>query len=355
MEVQTGWCRYDLWRHGARGCCVKSDCVALGSECGLKLGRQAAWRPGTIGMVSSSLLAALCKQLLCLKVIARSWALAKTRSSSCLAAGYNRDGVVKFVGGTQAVAVFKGNCEVLGLWLRAHTRSSSCLAAGYIRVDVVKFVGGTVQAVAVFEGNCEVLGLWLRAHTRSSSCLAAGYIRVGVVKIFGGTVQAVAVFKSNCEVLGLWLRAQIRSSSCLAAGYNRDGVVRLVGDTQQISCRSRVCCSCWSSGFTAGPFRCPRGRCSPVQKLCSSSEDSNDGKELLRHQRQSKRMEYTVLANVVHLSARLMFDAADGFLCDEEPQWCTAGVCRSRTTRQDRHVASLQDTMFFSFWVKTHT
>ena len=43
----------------------------LGSDCGLKLGRQAAWRPGTIGMVSSSLLAALCKQSLCLKVTAR--------------------------------------------------------------------------------------------------------------------------------------------------------------------------------------------------------------------------------------------------------------------------------------------
>ena len=37
-------------------------------------------------------------------------------SSSCLAAGYNRDGVVKLVGGTlQAVAVFKSDCEVLGL------------------------------------------------------------------------------------------------------------------------------------------------------------------------------------------------------------------------------------------------
>ena len=98
-----------------------------------------------------------------------------------------------------------------------------------------------------------------------------------------------------------------------------------------------------------------RGRCSSVQNFCSSSEDSNDGKELLRHQRQSKRMEYTVLADVVHLFARLMVEPADGFLCDEEPQRRTAGVCRSRTTRQDRHVASLQDTMFFSFWVKTHT
>ena len=37
---------------------------------GLKLGRQAAWRPGTIRMVMSSWLAARCMQLLC-SVIAR--------------------------------------------------------------------------------------------------------------------------------------------------------------------------------------------------------------------------------------------------------------------------------------------
>ena len=51
---------------------VNSDCLELGLWFeGLELGRQAAWRPGTIGMVSSIWLAALCKQLLCLKVIAR--------------------------------------------------------------------------------------------------------------------------------------------------------------------------------------------------------------------------------------------------------------------------------------------
>ena len=49
----------------------KGDCEVFGLWLkGLKLGRQAAWRPGSIGMVSSSWLAALCKQLLCLKVIA---------------------------------------------------------------------------------------------------------------------------------------------------------------------------------------------------------------------------------------------------------------------------------------------
>ena len=70
--------------------CLKVTARYLGSDCGLKLGRQADWRPGIFGMVLSSWLAALCKQLLC----------------------------------------FKSNCEVLGLWLRAQTRSSSCLAPG---------------------------------------------------------------------------------------------------------------------------------------------------------------------------------------------------------------------------------
>ena len=55
--------------------CLKATALHLGSDCGLRLGRQAAWRPG-----------------------------------------YIRDGVVKLVGGTlQAVAVFKSDCEVLGL------------------------------------------------------------------------------------------------------------------------------------------------------------------------------------------------------------------------------------------------
>ena len=56
-------------------------------------------------------------QLLCLKVTARYlFDCGLKRSSSCLAAGCNRNGVVKLVGGTlQAVAVFKSDCEVLGL------------------------------------------------------------------------------------------------------------------------------------------------------------------------------------------------------------------------------------------------
>ena len=59
------------WRHRVQLLCLKVTARYLGSDCGLKLGRQDAWRPGTIGMVSSSLLAALCTQLLCLKVTAR--------------------------------------------------------------------------------------------------------------------------------------------------------------------------------------------------------------------------------------------------------------------------------------------
>ena len=51
--------------------CLKVTARFSGSGCGLILGRQAAWRLGAIGMVSSSWLAALCRQLLCLKVTAR--------------------------------------------------------------------------------------------------------------------------------------------------------------------------------------------------------------------------------------------------------------------------------------------
>ena len=84
-----------------------------------------------------------------------------------------------------------------------------------------------MQAVAVFNGDCEVLGLWLRAQTRSSSCLAAGYNRDGVVKFVGGTVHAVLCLKVTARYLGSGYGFQTRSSSCLAAGVcNRNGVVR---------------------------------------------------------------------------------------------------------------------------------
>ena len=55
-----------------------------------------------------------------------------------------------------AVAVCS-DCEVLGLWLRAQFRSSSCLAAGFNRDSVVKSVGGTVLAVAVFSDCYKIL------------------------------------------------------------------------------------------------------------------------------------------------------------------------------------------------------
>ena len=91
----------------------------LGSDCGLKLSRQAAWRLGAIGMVSSGWLAALCRQLLCLKVTARYLGSSygfKLGRQAAWRPGCNRNGVVKLVGGTlQAVAVFKSDCEVLGL------------------------------------------------------------------------------------------------------------------------------------------------------------------------------------------------------------------------------------------------
>ena len=50
--------------------CLKATALHLGSGCGLQSGRQVAWRPGSFGMVSSCLVAALCKRLPCLKVIA---------------------------------------------------------------------------------------------------------------------------------------------------------------------------------------------------------------------------------------------------------------------------------------------
>ena len=91
---------------------VISDCLELGLWFeGLELGRQAAWRPGTIGMVLSSWLAALCKQLLCLKVIARYLGSGLTGSNS----------VVKLLGGRGAIV---GWCRQVG-W--RHCASSCCV------------------------------------------------------------------------------------------------------------------------------------------------------------------------------------------------------------------------------------
>ena len=98
-------------------------------------------------------------QLLCLKVTARylgSVCGAQIRSSSCLAAGYNLNGVVKLVGGTVFAVAVICDCLALGSVCGAQTRSSSCLAAGYNLNGVVKLVGGTVFAVAVI---CDCLAL----------------------------------------------------------------------------------------------------------------------------------------------------------------------------------------------------
>ena len=76
----------------------KATALHLGSGCGLKLGRQAAWRPGVFGMVLSSWLAALCKQLLYLKVTARylgSDCGLKLGRQAAWRPGCNRNGVVR--------------------------------------------------------------------------------------------------------------------------------------------------------------------------------------------------------------------------------------------------------------------
>ena len=104
----------------------------LGSGCGLLLGRQAAWRPG-----------------------------------------YNRDGVVKVIGGTvQAVAVFS-DCVALGVWLRAQARSSSCFAAGVQLGWCRQSWLAALQAVAV-NSDCLDFGLWLRGSDRMQLVLVEG-------------------------------------------------------------------------------------------------------------------------------------------------------------------------------------
>ena len=141
----------------------KSNCEYLGSDCGLKLGRQAAWRPGTFGMVLSSWLAALCKQLLCFKVTARYL------GSDC--------GLIL---GRQAAWRLGAIGMVSSSWLAALCRQLLCLkvTARYLGSDCGLILGRQ----AAWRLGCN---------------------RNGVVNVIGGTVQAVAVFKSDCEVLGL--------------------------------------------------------------------------------------------------------------------------------------------------------
>ena len=85
--MQSGLCRHDGL---AALCCSCYVVIArcLGFGCGLNFGRQAAWRPDLIGIVSSSRLAALCKQLLCSVIAIKSFDGKRgiLLSSSCLAA-----------------------------------------------------------------------------------------------------------------------------------------------------------------------------------------------------------------------------------------------------------------------------
>ena len=113
------------------------------------------------------------------------------------------------------------------------------MAAGYNRDGVVKLVGGAVQAVAVFKSDCLVLGLWMRGlKLGRQAAWRPGFNLDGVVKLVGGTVQAVAVFKSDCLVLGLWMRGlKLGRRAAWRPGFNLDGVVKLVGGTvQQLLC-----------------------------------------------------------------------------------------------------------------------
>ena len=147
--------------------CLKATALHLGSDYGLKLGRQAAWRPGIFGMVLSSWLAALCKQLLYLKVTARYL------GSDCgLKLGRQaawRPGTFGMVLSSWLAALckqllcFKSNCEVLGLWLRAQTRSSSCLAAG-VQSEWCCQSGTSGRSV---DGG-DVVHLWARSCARRS-------------------------------------------------------------------------------------------------------------------------------------------------------------------------------------------
>ena len=106
-----------------------------------------------------------------------------------------RNGSSSWLAAPATVAVFKSDCEV--------TRSSSCLAAGYNRDGVVKLVGGAVQAVAVFKSDCLVLGLWMRGlKLGRQAAWRPGFNLDGVVKLVGGTVQQLLCLKVIARYLG---------------------------------------------------------------------------------------------------------------------------------------------------------
>ena len=143
---------------------------------GLKFGRQAAWRPGTIGMVSSSWLAALCKQLLCFKsnceglsdcevvtcVRVANWRVRITclyflcMLGKCFELSLSR--AVKLLGGEWCLGlglVLPGVCSGF-VW------PSKCLAAGQ-----TDFVGSYWASLALF--GC--LAVWWWANCSCGVCV----------------------------------------------------------------------------------------------------------------------------------------------------------------------------------------
>ena len=142
--------------------CLRATALHLGFDCGLRLGRQVAWRLGTSWMVLSSWLAALCKQLLYLKATARYW------DSDC---GLKLSRQAAWRPGT-----FGWCCQVG--W--RHSASNCCV----LKV-IARYLGSA-------EGSDSVVKL-LGGRVHSGWCR----------QLVGGTVQAVAVFRSDCEVLGL--------------------------------------------------------------------------------------------------------------------------------------------------------
>ena len=91
---------------------------------------------------------------------------------------------LELVGGT-VLPVAVCDCLLIGLWLWARFRSSSCLAAGVQLDGVVKLVGGVVLASC-----CVAIALYLGfgwVQTWSSSCLAAGCNWMVSLELVGGT------------------------------------------------------------------------------------------------------------------------------------------------------------------------
>ena len=169
---------------------VISDCLELGLWFeGLELGRQAAWRPGTIGMVLSSWLAALCKQLLCLKVIARY-----------LGSGYG----LKL--GRQAA--WRPGCNrwmVSSSWLAALCKQLLCL-----------------KVTARYLGSGCGLKLGRQAAWRpgtigmvSSSWLAALCKQLLYLKVIAGTWALAAGSNSVVKLLG----GRVQSGWCRQVGW----------------------------------------------------------------------------------------------------------------------------------------